>query len=254
MLSKELNIIDEKNYEDKWVQTEPCSVFSTGRKGSTSAEHSTYLDLKGDSWPKNPFRFQSPSFDDVGLRLPLSDENPLWLQNWGVESPFERKNAVTQIDSPRTRRNAITHVISPPSIEKAISESKRKGKEKSPLISPSLRKEIPIDRQLLQTPTPTKQYYDENVDYREKDEMKSQHISLLDDEGNPMKGVTTPIRASKKVPLKGRTQGGTPMPAPSSARLHRSVSRVKSYKEPSEKAKVRKGFQFFIYEDAAEES
>jgi hypothetical protein len=246
MLSKELNIIDEKNYVDKWVQTEPCSVFSTGRKGSSSTEHSTYLDLKDDSWPKNPFRFRSPSFDDVGLRLPLSDENPLWLQNWGVESPSERR-----IDSPRTGRNAITHVISPSSIEKAKSESKMNGKEKSPLMLPSLRKMIQIDRQLLQTPT--KQYYDENIDYREKSKMKeseSQQIPLLDDEGNPMKGVTTPIRVSKKVPLKG----GTPMPVPGSARLQRSVSRVKSYKEPSLTTKVRKGFQFFIYEDAKEES
>lgn len=254
MLSKELNIVDEKDYADKWVQTEPCSFFSTGRRRTSTTEDSKYVDLKGDSWPKNPFRFCSPSFDDVSLRLPLNDENPQWLQNWGVKSPLERKNAITQIDSPDMGRPAITHVISPPSIEKMEPELKMKGKAKSPIMSPSLnkmtQKNFRADIQLLRTPT--KHYYDENVDYREKSEMKdieSPQVFLRDDDGNPIKGLMTPRVISKKG-----LKGDTPMPVPGSARLQRSVSRVKSYKEPSLITKVRKGFQFFIYEDASEES
>lgn len=42
---------------------------------------------------------------------------------------------------------------------------------------------------------------------------------------------------------------GTPIHAPPSARLPRSVSKVKSYKEPSLSVKVRKGFKFFSFED-----
>jgi hypothetical protein len=254
MLSKELNIVDEKDYADKWVQTEPCSVFSTGRRRSSTTEDSKHVDLKGVCWPKNPFRFCSPSFDDVSLRLPLNDENPQWLQNWGEKSPIERRNAITQIDSPNIERPAITHVISPPSIEKITSESKMKGMAKSPIMSPSLnkmaQKENRVDRQLLLTPA--KQYHDENVDYREKSETKdieSPQVFLRDDDGNPMKGLMTPRVISKKG-----LKGDTPMPVPGSARLQRSVSRVKSYKEPSLTTKVRKGFQFFIYEDASEES
>lgn len=46
----------------------------------------------------------------------------------------------------------------------------------------------------------------------------------------------------------------TPMPLMSSSRLQRSVSRVKSYKEPSLTVKVRKGFKFFSFEDSTENS
>lgn len=42
---------------------------------------------------------------------------------------------------------------------------------------------------------------------------------------------------------------GTPIPAIFSARLQRSGGRVLSYKEPSLKVKVRKGFKFYSFED-----
>lgn len=238
MISKELNTIDEKKYEDKWVQTEPSTVYSRGQTRSSTSKDRIDIGRKDDSWPKNPFRF-SPRFDDAGQKVCDEDSYPLWLQNWGTK------------EGPTSQRKPIlAHVISPPSGEKNRSAKRMEENEISPIFasSPSLRdtleKEFQEEMQGLLTPE--KLYYDENIDYRER-EVKDTTSPRGSHEESPVKGIITPKTISKRVPLKGDT------PMPGSARLQRSVSRVKSYKEPSLNAKVRKGFKFFIYEDTPTE-
>jgi hypothetical protein len=61
--------------------------------------------------------------------------------------------------------------------------------------------------------------------------------------------VIDALEKSDKVGAKATSYVRTPLHAPPSARLPRSVSKIKSYKEPSLAVKVRKGFKFFSFED-----
>jgi hypothetical protein len=173
--------------------------------------------LKG-STPRNSLTETRREEPFSSLRNPFRYSPPLYnLYDVGIFTQF---SPARQLISPE-----VSHLVSPYSGDELL----RGEVAESKISSSALQKnnELYAIDQNLQTPV----------------------RALFQEDYPSASKVVDAFEKSGKDSAKATIYVGTPLHAPPSTRLPRSVSKIKSYKEPSLTVKVRKGFKFFSFED-----
>lgn len=201
--------IPEKKCKNKSVQTN--FIEKSNSTGATrQIKGSTPITLSSETRKDEPFS---------SLRNPFRYSPPLYnLYDVGIFAQFSPAHPVLYPEE--------LHLVSPHSGDELLpgvnAESKITSTSASQIVS-----DLYAFDQNLQTP-----------------------VRALFQEDYPSGSKVVDIfEKADKSGAKAANYVGTPLHAPPSARLPRSVSKIKSYKEPSLSVKVRKGFKFFSFED-----
>lgn len=209
LLSRVLNI-PEKKCKNKSVQTNIIEKLNSAG-ANRQLKGATPSDLSTQIRKEEPFS---------SLRNPFRYSPPLYnLYDVGIFAQF---SPARQAGSPKE-----PHLVSPQTGDELLPGENAESKIPSSAAVQKNSELICAIDQNLQTPV---------------------RALFQEDCPDSSKSLDSTVKSDKNA-LKAVNYVGTPMHAPPSARLPRSVSKIKSYKEPSLSVKVRKGFKFFSFED-----